>query len=106
MATILNLEAVGEMLDYWGDNAPGMTWRLTPAEVRIVAEHMKNICVDPSVRRGREAKVFSGVPCVTLEAFVLPFRLQLLLSKGRIVFNSLPSSQLLTRHPGRCAFQN
>jgi len=36
MATILNLEAVGEMLDYWGDNAPGMTWRLTPAEVRRV----------------------------------------------------------------------
>jgi hypothetical protein len=36
MATVLNLEAVSEMTDYWGDNAPGMTWRLTAAEVRRV----------------------------------------------------------------------
>uniref|UniRef100_S4RGB3 Conserved oligomeric Golgi complex subunit 4 n=1 Tax=Petromyzon marinus TaxID=7757 RepID=S4RGB3_PETMA len=33
MATILNLERVTEILDYWGPNGP-LTWRLTPAEVR------------------------------------------------------------------------
>jgi hypothetical protein len=36
MATILNLERVSEILDYWGDNSGPMTWRLTPAEVRRV----------------------------------------------------------------------
>ena len=36
MATVLNLEAVSEILDYWGDNAPGMTWRLTSAEAQRV----------------------------------------------------------------------
>jgi hypothetical protein len=36
MATVLNLEAASEILDYWGDNAPGMTWRLTSAEVQRV----------------------------------------------------------------------
>ncbi|KAI3870525.1 hypothetical protein MKX03_022718 [Papaver bracteatum] len=34
MATILNLEKVSEILDFWGENAGPMTWRLTPAEVR------------------------------------------------------------------------
>ncbi|XP_026438096.1 conserved oligomeric Golgi complex subunit 4-like [Papaver somniferum] len=33
MATILNLEKVSEILDFWGENAGPMTWRLTPAEV-------------------------------------------------------------------------
>ena len=36
MATILNLESIGEMLDYWGTNSGPLTWRLTPAEVRQV----------------------------------------------------------------------
>lgn len=36
MATILNLEKVSEILDYWGDNSGPMTWRLTPTEVRRV----------------------------------------------------------------------
>lgn len=36
IATILNLEKVGELLDYWGTNSGPITWRLTPAEVRQV----------------------------------------------------------------------
>lgn len=36
MAIILSLESVDELLDYWGDNAGSITWRLTPAEVRAV----------------------------------------------------------------------
>ncbi|KAK1315537.1 Conserved oligomeric Golgi complex subunit 4 [Acorus calamus] len=36
MATILNLEKVTEILDFWGENSGPMTWRLTPAEVRRV----------------------------------------------------------------------
>ncbi|KAM1068997.1 hypothetical protein ACFX13_001002 [Malus domestica] len=35
-ATILNLEKVSEILDFWGENSGPMTWRLTPAEVRRV----------------------------------------------------------------------
>ncbi|KAL9266331.1 Conserved oligomeric Golgi complex subunit 4-like protein [Drosera capensis] len=36
MATILNLEKVTEILDFWGENSGPMTWRLTPADVRRV----------------------------------------------------------------------
>uniref|UniRef100_A0A671EWR1 Conserved oligomeric Golgi complex subunit 4 n=1 Tax=Rhinolophus ferrumequinum TaxID=59479 RepID=A0A671EWR1_RHIFE len=36
MATILNLERVTEILDYWGANSGPLTWRLTPVEVRQV----------------------------------------------------------------------
>ncbi|KAF3620654.1 Conserved oligomeric Golgi complex subunit 4 [Capsicum annuum] len=36
MATILNLEKVSEILDFWGENSGPMTWRFTPAEVRRV----------------------------------------------------------------------
>ncbi|KAF5464549.1 hypothetical protein F2P56_014620 [Juglans regia] len=36
MATLLNLEKVSEILDFWGENSGPMTWRLTPAEVRRV----------------------------------------------------------------------
>ncbi|KAG2312414.1 hypothetical protein Bca52824_023971 [Brassica carinata] len=36
MATILNLEKVSEILDFWGENAGPMTWRLTTGEVRLV----------------------------------------------------------------------
>uniref|UniRef100_A0A3B3RD67 Conserved oligomeric Golgi complex subunit 4 n=1 Tax=Paramormyrops kingsleyae TaxID=1676925 RepID=A0A3B3RD67_9TELE len=36
MGTILNLERVTEILDYWGPNSGPLTWRLTPAEVRQV----------------------------------------------------------------------
>nr|XP_039263013.1 conserved oligomeric Golgi complex subunit 4-like [Styela clava] len=35
-ATILNLDRVDEILDYWGHNSGPLTWRLTPAEVRRV----------------------------------------------------------------------
>jgi len=36
MATILNLERVSEIMDYWGQNSGPLTWRLTPTEVRQV----------------------------------------------------------------------
>ncbi|ESO82827.1 hypothetical protein LOTGIDRAFT_108827, partial [Lottia gigantea] len=36
MATILNLEKVSEILDYWGQNSGPLTWRLTPTEVRQI----------------------------------------------------------------------
>eukprot|EP00898_Chlorokybus_atmophyticus_P002420 jgi/Chlat1/3179/Chrsp22S03409 len=36
IATVLNLEKVTEILDYWGENSGSMTWRLTAAEVRRV----------------------------------------------------------------------
>ncbi|KAJ7280500.1 hypothetical protein O6H91_Y371800 [Diphasiastrum complanatum] len=36
MATILNLEKVIEILDFWGENSGPVTWRLTPAEVRRI----------------------------------------------------------------------
>ncbi|XP_037085563.1 conserved oligomeric Golgi complex subunit 4-like [Pollicipes pollicipes] len=35
MATLLNLEQVSEIAEYWGSSA-AMTWKLTPAEVRKV----------------------------------------------------------------------
>lgn len=35
-ATILNLENVIEILDYWGANSGSLTWRLTPAEIRRI----------------------------------------------------------------------
>ena len=34
LASCVGLEAPEEILDYWGDNAGALTWRLTPAEVR------------------------------------------------------------------------
>eukprot|EP01018_Ginkgo_biloba_P012341 Gb_28113 [translate_table: standard] len=41
MATILNLEKVSEILDFWGENLGPMTWRLTPAEVcRILSSRV------------------------------------------------------------------
>lgn len=36
VATVLNLEKVSEILDFWGENSGPMTWRLTPAEARRV----------------------------------------------------------------------
>ena len=36
MTTILNVEKVSEILDFWGENSGTMTWRLTPAEVRRI----------------------------------------------------------------------
>ncbi|XP_023722479.2 conserved oligomeric Golgi complex subunit 4 [Cryptotermes secundus] len=36
MATILNLERVTEISDYWGSNSGSLTWRLTPTEVRQI----------------------------------------------------------------------
>ena len=36
VATVVNLESVSEILDYWGENSGSMTWRLTPAEVRKI----------------------------------------------------------------------
>lgn len=34
MATVLNVEAAEEVLDFWGENAGAITWRLTSVEVR------------------------------------------------------------------------
>ncbi|KAK7397476.1 hypothetical protein VNO78_18650 [Psophocarpus tetragonolobus] len=39
MTKVLNLEKVSEILDFWGENSGPMTWRLTPAEVRLVLGH-------------------------------------------------------------------
>lgn len=36
MATILSLESVAEMADYWGEAAGPLTWRLSEAQVREV----------------------------------------------------------------------
>ncbi|XP_021935308.1 conserved oligomeric Golgi complex subunit 4 isoform X2 [Zootermopsis nevadensis] len=36
MATVLNLERVTEISDYWGSNSGPLTWRLTPADIRQV----------------------------------------------------------------------
>lgn len=36
IASLLNLEKVEEVLEYWGENAGHLTWRLTPTEVRKV----------------------------------------------------------------------
>lgn len=35
LAMVVNLERPMEIYDVWGPNAGGMTWRLTPAEVRL-----------------------------------------------------------------------
>lgn len=34
--TLLSLESVGEVMDYWGHNAGPITWRLTEAQVKEV----------------------------------------------------------------------
>jgi hypothetical protein len=36
MTTILNLEKVSKILDFWGENSGPMTWRPAPADVRRV----------------------------------------------------------------------
>ena len=36
VSTVLNLDAVSEISDYWGQNAGSLTWRLTPAEIRLI----------------------------------------------------------------------
>jgi conserved oligomeric Golgi complex subunit 4 len=36
MASLLNLEQVDEVLDYWGDNSGHITWRLNPNEIRRI----------------------------------------------------------------------
>lgn len=41
MASLLNLERVSEVLDYWGENSGQMTWRLAPSEVlRVLSRRM------------------------------------------------------------------
>ena len=41
MASLLNLENVSEVLDYWGENSGQMTWRLAPSEVhRVLSRRM------------------------------------------------------------------
>ncbi|OXB74067.1 UNVERIFIED_CONTAM: hypothetical protein H355_003130 [Colinus virginianus] len=52
MATILNLERVTEILDYWGPNSGPLTWRLTPAEVRRVLALRKDFR-DEDIKRLR-----------------------------------------------------
>ncbi len=36
MSTLLNLDKVGEIYDYWGSKSGALTWRLSIAEVRQV----------------------------------------------------------------------
>ena len=36
IVTLLNLEKLSELSEYWGPNSGSITWRLTPAEVRSV----------------------------------------------------------------------
>ncbi|CAH1779240.1 unnamed protein product [Owenia fusiformis] len=50
MATILNLERVSEILDYWGANSGPLTWRLTPNEVRQVLA-LRNDFRNEDIRR-------------------------------------------------------
>ncbi|NXJ10091.1 COG4 protein, partial [Odontophorus gujanensis] len=52
IATILNLERVTEILDYWGPNSGPLTWRLTPAEVRRVLALRKDFR-DEDIKRLR-----------------------------------------------------
>ena len=66
MATILNLERVSEMLDYWGPNSGPLTWRLTPAEVRQVLSLrlvLSSCCftVSPCTLTGRRQLLLCGV---------------------------------------------
>ena len=36
IVTILNLESLSEISEYWGPNTGSITWRLTPSEVRKI----------------------------------------------------------------------
>jgi hypothetical protein len=36
MGTLLSLEAVGEVMEYWGANSGPITWRLSEAQVKEV----------------------------------------------------------------------
>lgn len=36
IATVLNLERVSEISDYWGNHDGTLTWRLTPTELKTV----------------------------------------------------------------------
>ena len=41
MTSLLNLESVAEVMDYWGENSGQMTWRLAPSEVhRVLSRRM------------------------------------------------------------------
>lgn len=50
IATILNLEKVQEISDYWGNHEGALTWRLTPADVRQVLSLRTDFKVD-DIRR-------------------------------------------------------
>ena len=45
-ATILSLEAAGEMMEYWGDNAGPMNWRLTADDIRAVLRQREDFAPD------------------------------------------------------------
>lgn len=36
IATVLNLEKITEISDYWGNHDGAITWRLTPTEIRSI----------------------------------------------------------------------
>lgn len=36
IATVLNLEQVNEINEYWGNHDGALTWRLTPSELRSI----------------------------------------------------------------------
>ncbi|CAG2061228.1 unnamed protein product [Timema podura] len=65
IATVLNLERVTEISDYWGNSSSPLTWRLTPTEIRQIMSLSRvesgNLASCPSgVLRGFNSRVESG----------------------------------------------
>lgn len=45
-ATILSLEAAEEIMEYWGDNAGSMNWRLSADDIRAVLRQREDFMPD------------------------------------------------------------
>lgn len=45
-ATILSLEAAEEIMEYWGDNAGPMNWRLSADDIRAVLRQREDFMSD------------------------------------------------------------
>ena len=84
IVTILNLESLSEISEYWGPNTGSITWRLTPSEVRkILALRWIQILIDPFHDKKNKQNKQTKEP---IESFVLRR------GKGiRINFNSFLS---------------
>lgn len=46
IATVLNLERINEISDYWGNHDGAITWRLTPTEIRSIMSLRLDFKVD------------------------------------------------------------